>query len=77
MDTEIQQQGGSVKNPISTRRRLAVFSALQNTRTAQAEFWKSLGRLERLLGRELVSTIDYRDVDVELLFDPDRLKPLV
>ena len=65
-----------MKNPTSDRRSIELSLTLKDTRAAQAEFWKSLGKLEHLLGRELASTIDYRDVNLDLLLDARQLKQL-
>jgi hypothetical protein len=66
-----------MRSPTSIRRRSAAVEALESTRAAQTVFWKALGRLEKALGRELTSTIDFRETDIETLLDPEKLRHLL
>jgi len=51
----------------SKKRRELAEDALDTTRVAQDEFWRSLKELETYLGIELDSTIDFKDTDLETL----------
>ena len=61
---------------LSIRRRASVLAALEATRAAQAEFWRSLSKLEKELRIELPSTVDFRDLDIDILSSPDKLRHL-
>jgi hypothetical protein len=52
---------------ISIKRRAEALDALEATRAAQAKFWKCLRELERVTQTELISTIDYREVELDTL----------
>jgi hypothetical protein len=62
---------------LSVRRRAEAFDALEATRAAQTEFWKCLRKLERTLRTELMSTLDYREVDLDALLDRNRRTSLL
>jgi hypothetical protein len=62
---------------LSVRRRAKALAALEATRAAQTEFWKCLRHLERTLQTDLVSTLDYREVSLDVLLDPNRRNSLI
>jgi len=52
---------------VSAKHREQAEDALEATRIAQAEFWRSLSELETYLNTELDSTVDFRDATLETL----------
>ena len=52
---------------ISIKRRAEALDALEATRAAQTKFWKCLRELEKITQTELISTIDYREVELDTL----------
>lgn len=58
---------GNHVETLSKERREEAEDALAATRVAQAEFWRSLGKLESCLNVELESTWDFRDTELEFL----------